>query len=368
MSNLIPVTLGPGIQPVISAYGKGARPGVDSTTALQAAIDQCFGSSSNPHGLAGVADNLALFIDGRYQISSPLVITKAVGAKIFGNGRFTSGITNTSGGPVFTTNGFSYSSIEGLRLQTADASPLIELDWDNSSGGGALQSNTFANMYFQSGSHGVRIGNSGYMGSENLFLNCAFDSHSVAGIETRNYNALQQSVIGGNFQSCAIGIYIYAGSVPVIHGVGFQISSQYDIKAINSSPDMMDVAGCRSESVNFISLQNGHAASISACNHQGSADGIFLYTDGHATVDACASVKGVLQPVQASRVSVRGSRFDRADWIQPLYPFSSAGRAAYMNIELENVQYGATPTIIQRRRVIATSDETTTQNLAYTTT
>src|SRR6266436_7819434 len=71
----------------------------------------------------------------------------------------------------------------------------------------------FADIHFDGGAIGVEIGHSGFMGSENLFLDCHWLSCSTAGLLTSNPNALQQSVIGGNFQGCNRAIFAGAGSV-----------------------------------------------------------------------------------------------------------------------------------------------------------
>src|SRR5262249_31063882 len=74
----------------------------------------------------------------------------------------------------------------------------------------------FADMFFDGGAIGVEIGHSGFMGSENLFLNCFWLGQTTAGLLTSNANALQQTVIGGDFQGCNRAIFAGAGSVPTI--------------------------------------------------------------------------------------------------------------------------------------------------------
>jgi Pectate lyase superfamily protein len=203
-----------------AAAGDGAT---DDTAALQAALDHCFGSAGTPHGSAGVYQNKALYIPpGHYKITAPLTIKYLHGGRIIGAGRFVTQIENTAGSSVLITNGCGYSRFEGMRLTGAAGSRIFDLDWDNSAGGPALQSNTFADLFFDGGAIGIEIGRSGFMGSENLFLNCFWELCSTAGLITSNANALQQTVIGGNFQTCGTGVFVGVGSVPVIKGVGFQ--------------------------------------------------------------------------------------------------------------------------------------------------
>src|SRR6516165_9456184 len=155
----------------------------------------------------------------------------------------------------------------------------------------------FADMFFDGGSIGVEIGHSGFMGSENLFLNCFWLSCSTAGLLTSNANALQQTVIGGNFQGCNRAIFAGAGSVPTIHGVGFQTSADCDIYTGSASNNAMSVSGCRSESTNFINNAGGQALTVDGCSHIGSADGYFVsQAGGQLSVRGCLSTRGAFFP------------------------------------------------------------------------
>jgi len=273
----------------------------DDTAAIQRTLDVAYGSAASPHGSgSAVYTNAAVFFPpGFYKISSPLTLRSVRGAHIFGSGRFTTTIRNTVGGAaVFKTNGCEYSRFERMNLEVSGAgSVCFDLDWDGT-GPCALQSNSFYDMYFESGTYGVRIGEGGFMGSENLFQNCFFANNSIAGLATKNYNALQQSVIGGNFQGCATGIWVWSGSVPVIQGVGFQNQSAWDIGVDNTAGDTYSVLGCRSESVNFARFQNGAGAHISGCNQTNPNVGYFAYieagTQGVGILDACNSRNGRL--------------------------------------------------------------------------
>lgn len=261
------------------AVGEGVT---NDTAAIQACIDYCFGTTASPHGSANAKLNKALYFPaGTYRITSALTFPKVVGARIFGDGRVATTITTaTANTPIFSTNGFAYSTVEGLYFNNAAANTgaVIELDWDGSAGGLALQSNTFRDCYFGGSSLaaiGVRIGNAGFMGSENLFLNCFWGGCTTAGLDIRNFNALQNSIVGGNFQDCTLyGIRVNAGSVNV-YSVGFQnagvngaqiTNGGYDIAIVNSANDMSSVRSCRSESFKFLSSTNGHTVICEANN------------------------------------------------------------------------------------------------------
>jgi hypothetical protein len=152
-------------------------------------------------------------------------------------------------------------------------------------------------MFFDGGAIGVEIGHSGFMGSENLFLNCFWLGCSTAGLLTSNPNALQQSVIGGNFQGCNRAIFAGAGSVPTIHGVGLQTSADCDIYTGTLSDNAMSVQGCRSESANFIKNAGGQSLHVAGCNHVGGSNGYFLIQSGGlCLISACISNLGNVAP------------------------------------------------------------------------
>jgi hypothetical protein len=225
----------------------------------------------------------------------------------------------------------------------------------------------FADIHFDGGAVGVEIGHSGFMGSENLFLDCHWLSCTTAGLLTSNPNALQQSVIGGNFQGCNRGIFAGAGSVPTIHGVGFQTSADCDIYSGTLSDNAMSVHGCRSESVNFINNAGGQSLHAAGCSHVGSTNGYFLQqTGGFAVVSGCISNLGTVVPVFWATMRVENSWFKRDDWLS-----LDATKLWYMPhnprsfcLELENVTGGATE--IRRQRLI-TPDAQTITTLNYQT-
>src|SRR5262245_17385566 len=193
----------------VKDFGAVGNGSIDDTTAIQAALDAAYGSSSSPNAQNTYLNKAVFFPNGTYLITRPLTLTGVSGAHIFGAARFASTIKNVAGSSVFVTNGCQYSRFERLNLVSAGpGSVCFDLDLGQSMVGVvALQSNTFSDIYFQGAEIVLRIGNSGLMGSENLILNCFFYGHGIAGLKTCNFNALQQTVIGGNFQACAIGIW-----------------------------------------------------------------------------------------------------------------------------------------------------------------
>ena len=313
----------------------------DDTKAIQAAADYCYGSPADPHGTEKVNANSVLqFPPGTYRITAPIKFAKLHGARIVGSGRFVTKIINVAGGSVFATNGSGYSHFEGMYLQASDkSSAVFDLNWDGKPGGSALQSNSFIEMFFDGGATGVDIGAGGHMGSENIFINCFWIYCAAAGLKTSNFNALQNTLVGGNLQACNIGIWVSRGSVCVIESVGFQLSKQWDIRVDNSANDTLNVIGCRTESSNFVQVENFVHTYILACSQtEAGAAGYFLRPSGcPTTVERCVSINGQISLSADARLTVRGSSFGRKDWL--VHAPLNAGQS----IELEDVQYGGTP-------------------------
>lgn len=296
------------------AVGDGSH---DDTTNIQAALDVAYGTTAVPHGASTSLNKIVFFPSGNYKITSALTLRSVRGACIIGAGRFTTKIQNvTSNGSVFITNGFEYSKVEQLQLVSNGTGVAFDLDWDGT-GATALQSNTFSDIYFETGAYGLRIGNTGSMGSETLILNCFFSNFSVAGIATRNFNALQQTMIGGNIQGCAIGIWVYSGSVPTIIGTGFQVQSDTDIAIDSAANDSYFIAGCRSESVNFIRNTAGAKMNISSCSQTNSTAGIFTAFTGHVEINECISVNGKLDTTGNNNAILygRNNNFQRSTFL-----------------------------------------------------
>jgi hypothetical protein len=286
----------------------------DDTVAIQNAIDFSFGSASAPHGINYYLNHPLYFPAGHYIITSPLSFTKLQGGRITGDGRFVTTVENGTGTGVIATNGCGYSHWEGIALVGTGSATLFDLNWDNTPGGAALQSNTFQDMSFSGGGIGVDIGEDGYMGSENLFLDCKWIHQTIAGLKTSCYNALQNTIVGGNISFSAIGVWMHYGTVS-LYNVGFQDSSNWDIKQDNSANAAIVISGSRTESANFFSGNNGMNIMIEGVGQDTSAPGVFVSHSGQITIAACHSVNGQIQGNIVG--NIESSQFGRDDWLQP---------------------------------------------------
>ena len=322
-------------------FGAAGDFSVDDTAAIQAAVNHCFGSPAAPHSSAMASKNSVLYFPaGNYRITAPIKLTKLHGCRVIGSGRFATQIVNVAGGPIFATNGCGYSHFEGIYLRSSDTSSAVfDLNWDGTPGGAALQSNSFIDMFFDGGAYGIDIGAGGFMGSENIFLNCFWYRCATAGLKTSNFNACQNTIVGGNIQACNMGVWVSRGSVTVIESVGFQLQREWDIRVDNSANDTMNVIGCRTESQNFMQIKNYVQAVVLGCTQASPHDsGTFLEPAGcPATAERCVSTNGQIVLDAEARLTVRGCSFGRKDWL-------SYGTLYFDQvIEIEDVQYNGTP-------------------------
>jgi hypothetical protein len=284
----------------------------DDTAAIQAAFNAAFGSSASPHGASGRYSNSPVFFPvGQYKITSALTLRSVQGGLIFGAGLLTTTIVNaTRGGTVIRTNGCAYTCFRDLAIQatggSGSGSIAFDLDWDNT-GSVALNANYFENVAF-SGEIGINIGVSGYMGSENVFVNCYFSNCSGQGLVTRNANALDQTIIGGGASVCGTGFKVLTGSIQLIMNVGLADNVNYDIDIQANCVNA--ILGCRSESTNFI---NGGAGtfSIISCGHTGR--GKFIDNlNGSCLISACQSYNGKIAGNHGP-LDIRASDFNTLD-------------------------------------------------------
>lgn len=274
--------------------------------ALQETIFKALGAPGAEHSNTSSFLNREIDVpNGSYQLNKPLDITHGAGVHIRGYSRFGVFFYQLSNNvPLLVTNGMGYSRIEGIFWRpaasvTATTSALIELDWDGSSTGytQALQANTFFDNTFsaegQAWPIGFRIGGSGFMGSEQLFLDDHWFWFTSDCLILSNANALQNTIVGGNFQNCSgDGIHVSAGTV-FVHSVGFQngtaisnpAQTGYDINILNSANDTEVIDASRTESQFFLQAANSPRISVIG-NHQTparstwSANHTFTVTNG----------------------------------------------------------------------------------------
>lgn len=216
---------------------------------------------------------------GKYLINKPLVVNRAIGLHIRAAQRMCVEIDQLSSNTAaLVTNGLAYSHVEGVYFNCKGKSTTaacVDLDYDGEGHAGiALQANTFEDNLIGTSTYtfgiGLRIGKSGYMGSENLFLNNHFGGFTRRCIDIEDFNALGNSIIGGNILNCeGYGIYVYRGTVDILN-TDFENGSPVtptpqsgcDIKVMNSANDTINITGVRTESGCFVDSGNGMGLTI----------------------------------------------------------------------------------------------------------
>ena len=323
--------------PRFGAVGDGAA---DDTAAIQAAADLAFGTAAAPHATSAWLNRPLYFPPGRYRVTGHgVAIPKITGARIFGDARFAARIANTAGGSVFRTNGFQYSEVAGLSLSGTGAATVFDLDYDGEDAfEGAHQGNTFRDIYTEGGAIGWNVGAAGFMGSENIWINCHAGDHKAAGYKCSNANALQNTLVGGNIQNCGKGVWMNGGSFTVIESVGFQLSAEYDVQIDYSAYDSVDIIGCRSESTNFLNVNVAPVmVGLTGISHlsQAHKNGELVRNSGGAVrVERAYSTFGGVRALGAASMEIADCRFGRADW------FASEGLTSDAHIERKRVVYG----------------------------
>lgn len=243
------------------------------------------------------------------------------GGWIYGASRFATYIVSDSpNAAVFQTNGMAYSRIENMSIGALGNGIGFQLDrYASGSGNTALQSNQFTNCLFGGiggnppPNYGLMIGAGSFMGSETTILNCYIAGCAVAGLSFWNYNACDNTIVGGNIAACAIGILVQAGSINTIHGVSFQTQTDCDINIINAAEDAYSIAGCRTESTNFCRTGADMPYNFTGCAHAGGT-GFFWSGGGYVTMSSCKSPNGYIEGQNAS-VDIRNCKFESSDYL-----------------------------------------------------
>ncbi len=299
------------------------------------------------------------YVSGGIVSSIALSLTNVQGAKIYGSGRFTTSITlGTSGAILLGTDGFEYSSIEGIYFNGPSGAGSVAIDLDrvnNASGYKTVQSNQLQELYIRNFDIGLRFGLSSFsQASENTISNCYISENASYGIFVGNANALQQTIIGGNISACSIGVYIYNGSVQLF-SVAFQVNTTRDIEQINDANDTMAIIGCRTESTNFVK-SNGTMITVMNCNQTSGTSGTFadVSTSPGFLIASCVSIAGQVIASDGGgdcRGNIQNCQFGRNDWI------SASISTANGELDIFNVRYngtrdgGGTPSFISAQRI-----------------
>jgi hypothetical protein len=365
------------MDPVFGATGDGVT---NDRAALQAAIDTafvvCYGNASNVPARVGAQRPLYIPA-GTYIITSSLQLRGMFGGVMYGAGKFATQIKNTSDtnaketDSVFLAKGISHSVVSKMYLWPSGGTSTqnigFDCNWDGTNYV-TTQSNTFRDIHFNAGSHGLAISwDAANNCSENQIHNCYFQGCGI-GVLVNGFNAVSNNIYGGNFQNCGTAIHVNRGSITVISGVGFQLSTTVDILISNSAHDTMHLDHCRTESSNFLSVQNTQQVHMHGCYQvEAGSAGYFVNTQGiPITIERCYSGLGKVQLRDSATATIRDCYFRNSTggtadstWLQSnssgVYTTGTDG-----HVELTNVRIGMTaqgvgvgPLVIRRQRNLA---------------
>lgn len=237
--------------------------------AIKKASDTAFGATGAEHGSALARLNRPLYIpSGSYILGADTwKISYGTGLRIFGDGRLSTTITSNAITLLF--DGLWYSHVEDIGFATTAGVTCVDLDGHVGGTTRATQACTFESCIFTAGATSsyalavCRTGSSGAQGSENLFLNCHWFGTGTANtalLYITGFNALNNTVIGGNFQVYGRAAAIVDFGSAHFYSVGFQsttgytqiLNGGYDIEAFNGGAySPVTAIGCRSESLRF---------------------------------------------------------------------------------------------------------------------
>ncbi len=334
----------------MGAKGDGST---DDTAAIRAAIDLAFGTIAAPHAQNSHLNKTLWFPSGHYIVSNVLQLPPLKGGKIIGAGKGATTIEsiNTAGSDLFRTNGCCYSYFGHMKWVADTSSACFRMYDDHAQIVPGSQANTFMNIACENGGSGYVIGydSGSSQGSENLFINNTFKNNGIAFL-LWNFNALQQTVLGGHIQNCDRGFYYFgAGSAPGIVGVFFENSTIEDLSWEASANDGFVMLGCKSTSNVFYNASSVSSHTIIGCDHSPAANGYFIKNAGtQMEVKGCRSTLGRVNHFFMPRVKVQNSIFGRStsEWLE----LNQANLDASAQIETENCTIGNPPVVFKRKR------------------
>lgn len=247
-------------------WGATADNSTDNALTLQAA----------EKALETAQNGVLWFSTGYYLTSAAIQITEVQGITWMGAGREVTRVRATGGTPAVQCNGIWRSHFQGIQFDTTvqitGNRAVFEMDgsYDGIHFQG-VQGNVVAECYFnarQLADYALALGRQGggnAQGSENSLRDNNFDGATVACLYNNGFNALNNTLSGGNFQSYPKdGVLLNGGSMNIF-SVGFQSTFGYT-QVANGGFDIhvgaagtgepINVIGCRTESYQFFGGTN----------------------------------------------------------------------------------------------------------------
>lgn len=283
----------------------------DEYEEIQAAADAAFGGPTNPaggslvpHGYSNRKLNRVLYFphtdSGGYGMSQALSLNQVYGGRIIADR--TSLSVSGSDDPVLSINGMVETKISGLNMSAGSFSAcIIDLDWDGDwddlpVAGKGLNHNVIEHASIGTSLRGVRIGNQGFDGSHNAFMQVIIGACPV-GIETLGPDAIGNMVFGGGVDSATDAAYkITEGQIAIVQGISNGSNNAVDFMVNTDYP--LTILGGRTEMNGTCIQMSAGIVGAYGINFNNPGLNVAHITGGKLTLEGCgAPSEGVPQTI-----------------------------------------------------------------------
>jgi hypothetical protein len=217
----------------VNALDFGAKPGTDSTAAIQAAIDS-----------VGSNGDTIYLPSGAYGISAPLVISNKRGVRLLGDGVYATALVPTAalaGRAVVQFVNGQNATVESLTIYgNTGSAPAAAIESEVTAGAVSthltVRNVTLGSLSSNSLVDGIKYVDTGGTDSSNdkgFFENVEVINYTHAAFSFTHPSSGDHTIIGGNLMNGEIGVYSEGGSFKIV-GTHFNINDvNFDLE--NSS-------------------------------------------------------------------------------------------------------------------------------------